>query len=412
MAARDKRYRIGMVAACPFPTHQGTQVFIRHLAAALQSAGHSVHLVCYGGSEYEAELPFAVHRSLYVPVGLRSGPHLLRPLSDVALSLRLGQLLTQTTLDVLHVHGLEALAAALIFRPLVKIPLIYHAHNAWSDELPTYFKRTWLQQGVRHLGRLIDRSLPPQADRVIAFDGDHAARLQRQGVLAQNIAVVPPGLDAAELMVPRPETLQRLRQELGAGPFILYAGNPDPYQNLPLLWQAFAKVREALPKASLLLATHHPLSAFDQALEGFTDRRQVRLYRFTHLEELRGLLALADVGVCPRILSTGAPIKVLNYLAAGLPVVACRQGAQHLLEAPESTLVDSTPEALAQGLLSVLHKPVELPKTRGPRRDLSASKNLVKGRLRVPTAVDERLRIAQQVPLYSAVYSQATRSNL
>ncbi|HET6347226.1 MAG TPA: hypothetical protein VFH51_20005, partial [Myxococcota bacterium] len=60
-----------MLAACPFPTHQGTQVFIRHLATALSRAGHHVHLVCYGEGDPDEALPFTVHRALAVPVGCR-----------------------------------------------------------------------------------------------------------------------------------------------------------------------------------------------------------------------------------------------------------------------------------------------------------------------------------------------------
>ena len=37
--------RIAMVAPCPFPTSQGTQVLIGQLAQALRKRGHQVHLV-------------------------------------------------------------------------------------------------------------------------------------------------------------------------------------------------------------------------------------------------------------------------------------------------------------------------------------------------------------------------------
>ena len=35
---------LAMIAACPFPTRQGTQVTIKHLAHALAERGHDVHL--------------------------------------------------------------------------------------------------------------------------------------------------------------------------------------------------------------------------------------------------------------------------------------------------------------------------------------------------------------------------------
>src|SRR5690348_8105418 len=76
---------IVMLAACPFPTHQGTQVFIRHLATALSRAGHAVHVVAYGEGDASEGLPFHVHRAAAVPVGARSGPSWTKPAADVAL---------------------------------------------------------------------------------------------------------------------------------------------------------------------------------------------------------------------------------------------------------------------------------------------------------------------------------------
>ena len=77
--------RSGMLAACPYPSWQGTQVFVRHLATALQAAGHQLDLVCFGTAAYVALSPFPVHRGWASPVGLRSGPQLLRPLADLGL---------------------------------------------------------------------------------------------------------------------------------------------------------------------------------------------------------------------------------------------------------------------------------------------------------------------------------------
>src|SRR4051812_13309275 len=70
-----RRLSIAMLAACPFPTHQGTQVFIRHLASALTGAGHDVHLISYGHGEYEETMPFHLHRARPLSTRLRSGPH-------------------------------------------------------------------------------------------------------------------------------------------------------------------------------------------------------------------------------------------------------------------------------------------------------------------------------------------------
>ena len=40
--------RVAVLAACPFPSHQGTQVFVRHLADAQSRYGHEIELFSYG----------------------------------------------------------------------------------------------------------------------------------------------------------------------------------------------------------------------------------------------------------------------------------------------------------------------------------------------------------------------------
>ena len=68
---------LAMIAACPFPTRQGTQVTIKHLAHALADRGHDVHLCTYGYGEYEEpDVPHLIlHRTKKIDAGFRSGPH-------------------------------------------------------------------------------------------------------------------------------------------------------------------------------------------------------------------------------------------------------------------------------------------------------------------------------------------------
>ena len=66
------RRTIAMILPGPFPTRQGTQVLVGHIARALAEAGHDVHLVTYGYGEFEDTFPFTVHRAQRVDVGFRS----------------------------------------------------------------------------------------------------------------------------------------------------------------------------------------------------------------------------------------------------------------------------------------------------------------------------------------------------
>jgi glycosyltransferase involved in cell wall biosynthesis len=348
-----------MLAPCPFPTGQGTQVIIRHLASALARAGHRIHLVTYGYGDRVGDLPqgLVLHRTAPIDAGRRSGPSLLKPTADAAILLRAVKVARATGCELLHVHNVEGLALGAALSRLTGRPLVYHAHNALGPELPTYARSRRGRALAALAGDVFDRVLPRAAAALVVFDRDLAALHQAYGVDPGRIHVIPPGLDAGELAPPAPATLARVRAELGPGRWVLYAGNPDAYQNLPLLWASLQRLRERAPDVRVVVATPADPAPFvaDLRAAGVGDR--VRLWHHRDLDELRALHAAAEVGVCPRVLWTGAPIKVLNYLAAGLPVVACRSGARHVLDARGGALVDATPAAFAAGVLSVLASP-------------------------------------------------------
>jgi glycosyltransferase involved in cell wall biosynthesis len=356
--ARTARPRsILMLAPCPFPTGQGTQVMIRHLAATLSHRGHAVHVVSYGHGDLAPGAPFELHRAARIDTGRRSGPSLRKPAADAALLVQALRVARAHACDLLHAHNVEGLALGALLKLQTGLPLVYHAHNAMGPELPTYFRAHLAQAFAAVVGDVLDRTLPRAADAVITFDDDLAALHEAYGVGRERLHVIPPGLDGTELGTPpSAATVVSLHRRLGPGPWLLYAGNPDPYQNLELLWAALPRVRRAIPTARLLVATPHEPSLFNPSIVAAGVAEAVTVLQHRSLDELRAVHALAAVGVCARTLWTGAPIKVLNYLAAGLPVVACRSGARHILPPGCGELVDAEPDALAAAIVGQLRR--------------------------------------------------------
>ena len=180
--------------------------------------------------------------------------------------------------------------------------------------------------------------------------------------------------------------VQKLRTRIGKGPWLFYAGNPDAYQNLRLMWEALPGIRVARPEVRLLVASTQPAGAFAAEFEAAGAPEGVIFERYESLDELKALFAVADIGLSPRVLWTGAPVKVLNYLAVGVPVVACRSGARHVHTPVCGVLVDNTPEAFATGVLKLLAEPV--------------------GSRLLRQEVFEGFCMATQVPLYEEVYRE------
>jgi hypothetical protein len=56
-----ERYKIAMVAACPFPYPRRTPIRIFRLAEALTHRGHEIHVVTYHFGDV-VNAPFKIHR--------------------------------------------------------------------------------------------------------------------------------------------------------------------------------------------------------------------------------------------------------------------------------------------------------------------------------------------------------------
>jgi len=326
--------RIALVGACPYPVPQGSQVFLRDNALALRERGHDVRLVVYGYGEGRDHSGLPIHRCRRIPGEgkTKAGPSFLKPLQDLALAKTLRDVVRRERIDVVIAHNYEALLAGLL---VGKRPLVYHAHNAMSDELPYYFRGSDV---ARKVGLWLDRTFPRRADRVIVPHRRLAGHLVLRGCDHARVSVVPPPLRVADF---EPSTAG---EEI---PPVLYTGNLDAYQNLGLLFAAMERVRKRLPEARLQIATSEAVSYPD------TETVPVRAF-----DSLHRLLAKDSVVALPRVSWSGYPIKLLNAMAAGKAVVACHSAAYPLTDGADGIIVpDNDAAAFADALHRLLTDP-------------------------------------------------------
>lgn len=324
--------RIVQAAAFPFPTPQGSQVYVRGMARALARRGHDVTVACYAHGIGDPDPEYRVVRTPAVPGydNVRAGPDLIKPLLDLALALRLSRIRA----DIVHAHNYEAPIAAALSGLRTRTPIVYNAHNTMGEELHTYFDGRVARGVARRAGRLLDRTVPRMASHAVAISAPAVPILASLG--CRRVTHVPPGVDPAEL----PETPPAL---LPPGPWVVYAGNPDRYQDLDVLVDAMRHV----PEAGLLLVSASPLDEWAGC-----GLRRLHLVQTTSFPVVRSLLAASVVAALPRSVCSGYPIKLLNYLGMGLPTVAAAGSAQAL---PGVVAVrDRDPLAMAAAIRALL----------------------------------------------------------
>jgi glycosyltransferase involved in cell wall biosynthesis len=140
----------------------------------------------------------------------------------------------------------------------------------------------------------------------------------------------------------------------------MYTGVLDAYQRIDYLLRAFAIALREKPDALLLVVS--PL--ISEASENQHKQLAAKLgisnsivWISPHpLHDLPSYLALADVCVVPRPECPGHPIKLLNYLLAGKPVISFAGGAKGVRHMHDAFVVPNHDlEALGLGIVTLLN---------------------------------------------------------
>lgn len=312
---------------------------------ALHAARRECELLTYAHGE-DAPVPRALkhHRlaRVYGDRSLRSGPSLAKLAQDAAL---VGAIVRLRP-SVVVAHHVEASAAACAARVVHPLKVIFVAHTALAPELPMYLPPALapMRQLARIAGDALDRSIRFGADQTLAISPSLANRM---GVPWLPVPwPIPEPVGPAERELARAQLRERLGLEVDAR-VLLYAGNLDTYQGLPVLSDALTR----LPDTTLVVASASHFASF-----AWDRRARVRFLPLDGTEtQRRWLHAATDAVVVPRASPGGIPIKMLDALARGVPVVACRRATAGMpgIESVASVVADDDGAAFAEGVQGV-----------------------------------------------------------
>jgi glycosyltransferase involved in cell wall biosynthesis len=338
--------RLAVLGAFPFPVPQGSQAYAADQARALGEAGAEAVLVVYGSGAGDPPRDLPVVRARRGPRRLRSGLHAAKLPADGALLAALAREHRRRPFDAILAHNAEAAGLALAARPWLRAPVVYVAHTLWCHELACYGPPRW-RAALDRLGRAVDGAVARSADAVLAVSREGARALSPRA--RGPAAWIPPGLDPAPKPEPAAQEAACSRFGVRPGGFVLYCGNLDPYQDLDLL---AAAARRLTAKGIPVLALTHDASDAARRAPGLRVERAERA-------DMRALAFAAGVLALPRRRPGGFPVKLLNYMEAGRPIVANQLLAEGLEHAKSAWLLPPTagPEAWAAACEQLLGDP-------------------------------------------------------
>lgn len=355
MSEHDRTYRVAVIAACPFPCPRGTPIRILRLSEALQRRGHEVEVITYHLSD-GTEPPLPVHRTARWPFyrKIAAGPSYQKLLvMDPLLLMRTISVLRKQSFDLIHAHHAEGLLVGLIAGKLLGIPVVFDAHTSLNSELPDY--GLGLASSLkRKMGRLFDRLISPRAQQIIVVTPSlRKEMLAVSGITEDRITVASNGVerecfvDASPVVPPHDEGPPRL----------IYTGSLGPYQRIDLMLDSFTLLLEKRPEARLQIVTEVPDESLGHDIMARGLGKNVEVIYAAFLD-LPAYLAAADVAINPRTVCAGIPQKLLNYMAAGVPIVSFA-GSAKTLEHEETGLIvpDDDVAAMADACLRLIDDP-------------------------------------------------------
>ena len=257
--------------------------------------------------------------------------------------------------------------------------LVYERYALWSfaameagraASIPTVLEvnAPLIDEQARHRtltgvggARAASRRAFASADVILAVSGGVADWLEGFAEARGRIHVVPNGVDADRVRPGLPPAWVTPDDTYVVG----FVGSLKPWHGLSVLAEAFAHVHHTAPHTRLLLVGDGPEREPVLAqLDALGVRDAVHVAGAVSPADIPGWLSAMDVAVAPYAEATDcyfSPLKVFEYMAAGLPVVASRVGqVAEVLEHEATGLLVEPGEAdtLAEALNRLRHDPL------------------------------------------------------
>jgi glycosyltransferase involved in cell wall biosynthesis len=219
--------------------------------------------------------------------------------------------------------------------PTVDKPSVVTLHDLQHLDLPAMFPRS--ERAFRRVAW--HRSVRGATRVIVISDFVRRGAIERLGIDAGRITVVPLGLDHARL---HPAGVER-------EPFLLYPARRWPHKNHATLFEAFALVRRERPELRLVLTGGGDGPA--GLPDGVEARGQVAA------DEVVSLLQRASALVFPSLYE-GFGLPPLEAMACGCPVACSDAAALPETVGDAARLFDPRdPRAIADAVLDVLGDP-------------------------------------------------------
>lgn len=346
----------------PYPPYRGDKLKIYHLAKRL-AARHELHLLTFtehaGDKQYRAELEkiFSRVELVHLPkwkavfstaMGTaRDLPLQVAYFQNAAMQRAVDHMMAQYRYDAVHIQHLRMAPYLCDYEAtprILDLPdafSLYWQRRAAAQRHPLVkiFQEMEGERVARYEARVI-----PQYDRVLACSTEDIGYLQEKHG-AGNFSLLPNGVDLAAFDLLSPHDYSRDN-------VLLFTGNMDYAPNVDaVVW--FAKeilplIRQKHSGVRFLIAGQRPIPRVQDLVE---DGAEVLGF----VENMAAMYREASVVIAPLRFGAGTQNKVLEGMAAGVPVVCTNVGFKGLgVESGEGVILQTEARGFADSVSNLL----------------------------------------------------------
>jgi L-malate glycosyltransferase len=314
VAAAGGATRVKIGITC-YPTYGGSGAVATELGMALARRGHEIHFITY---QQPFRLPSFLPRIYFHEVDVGRYPLFEYPPYDLALSVRMHEVVLAHKLDLLHVHyaiphatsawiAKEMLAPT---RPDIRVLTTLHGTDITIvGQDPSFHAIT--KFSIEHSDGLTAVSRFLQRETVRAF-----------GCTGCQIEVIPNFIDPE--VYDRTKYKAALRDQFGPSERVLmHISNFRPVKRVRDVVRIFARVRQQVPSVLVMVGDGPDrVHAEAEARELGVDER---VFFLGKIEAVAPLLSAADLFLLPSQTESFG-LSALEALASGVPVVGSNTG--------------------------------------------------------------------------------------
>ncbi len=298
-----------------YPTYGGSGAVATELGIALARRGHEVHFISY---EHPFRLPNFLPGVSFHEVSIGNYPLFEYPPYDLALAVRMHDVVLSQGLDLLHVHyAIPHATSAWIAKEMLReqgrrLPVVTTLHGTDITIV-----------GQDHSYQAITKFSIERSDRVTSVSQwlkDET--ISAFGCANDRVEVIPNFVDPAAFDRERADPA--LRQQLGGGrPILMHISNFRAVKRVRDVVRIFAKVRAQVPCVLVMVGDGPDRGAAEEEARALGVADDVRFPG--KLDAVAPLLAAADLYIFPSETESFG-LSALEALASGVPVVASRVG--------------------------------------------------------------------------------------